>query len=65
MEDLEVSPAWLQGLHDLNSVIAATGQPLYGNLFYDDQQPDFADRLPAAPACSKWGSTAVTRRTWP
>ncbi|MDQ1367198.1 MAG: hypothetical protein QOK20_584 [Acidimicrobiaceae bacterium] len=48
MEDLEVSPAWLQGLHDLNSVIAATGQPLYGNLFYDDQQPDFADRPPNA-----------------
>lgn len=46
MEDLEQSPAWLQGLRDLNSVIAATGQPLYGNLFYDDLQADYVDRAP-------------------
>jgi hypothetical protein len=46
MEDLEASGAWLQGLRDLNSVIAATGQPLYGNLFYDDLQVDYVDRPP-------------------
>lgn len=45
MEDLEQSTAWLQGLKDLNSVIEATGQPLAGNLFYDDQG-DYVDRVP-------------------
>lgn len=47
MEDLEQSTAWMQGLKDLNSVIEATGQPLAGNLFYDDQG-DYVDRVPHA-----------------
>lgn len=48
MEDLEQSAVWLRGLRNLNSVVAATGQPLYGNLFYDDLQGDYVDRAPNA-----------------
>lgn len=48
MENLERSSDWLQGLRELNSVIAATGRPLSGNLFYDDLQPDYLDSPPNA-----------------
>lgn len=46
MDDVERSDDWLQGLWRLNAVIAATGQPLYGNLCYDDLQDDYLTRPP-------------------
>jgi hypothetical protein len=46
MSDVERSDDWLQGLWRLNAAIAATGQPLYGNLCYDDLQDDYLTRPP-------------------
>jgi len=46
MDDMEQSDSWLQGLARLNRVIAATGQPLFGNLCYDHLQADFVDAPP-------------------
>jgi hypothetical protein len=46
--DLEVSPSWLEGLERLNGVIAATGERLEGNLFYDRFQDDFVGSAPNA-----------------
>jgi Methyltransferase domain len=46
MGDIEQSDDWLQGLWRLNAVIAATNQPLYGNLCYDDLQDDYLTRPP-------------------
>jgi hypothetical protein len=39
---------WLERLYELNGVIAATGERLAGNLFYDHYQEDFADTPPAS-----------------
>jgi len=39
---------WLERLRSLNAVIATTGQPLRGNLFYEHQQPDYATSPPNA-----------------
>jgi hypothetical protein len=44
--DVERSDEWLHGLWRLNAAIAATGQPLYGNLCYDDLQDDYLTRPP-------------------
>ena len=44
--DVEHSDDWLQGLWRLNTVIAATGQPLHGNLCYGDLQDDYLTRPP-------------------
>lgn len=46
MDDMEQSDSWVQGLARLNRVIAATGQPLIGNLCYEHRQADFVDALP-------------------
>jgi hypothetical protein len=46
MYDVECSEDWLQGLWRLNATIAATGEPLYGNLCYDDLQDDYLRRPP-------------------
>jgi hypothetical protein len=46
MDDVERSDDWLQGLWSLNAAIAATGEPLYGNLCYDDLQDDYLTRPP-------------------
>jgi methyltransferase family protein len=44
--DVERADDWLAGLWRLNAAIAATGQPLYGNLCYDDLQDDYLTRPP-------------------
>jgi hypothetical protein len=44
----EPSEQWLARLYELNSVIAATGERLAGNLFYDHHQEDFADSPPVS-----------------
>jgi hypothetical protein len=46
MDDIEQTASWLQGLARLNAVIAATGQPLAGNLCYDHLEEDFVDKPP-------------------
>ncbi len=46
MGDVEQSDDWLQGLWRLNAVVAATGEPLYGNVCYDDLQDDYLTRPP-------------------
>jgi hypothetical protein len=46
MTDLEEQRTWLERLQDLNEVIAATGQPLTGNLFYLHLQADFVSSPP-------------------
>jgi predicted O-methyltransferase YrrM len=47
-QDTELDPRWLERLYSLNAVIAAVGEPLAGNLFYEHEQEDFA-RSPASP----------------
>lgn len=47
-DDVEAAEPWLERLRSLNAVIAATGQPLNGNLFYEHRQPDFATSPPNA-----------------
>ena len=42
----ESDPSWLKKLGELNAVIAETGQPLMGNLFYDHLQADYVDSPP-------------------
>ena len=49
MDDVECSDDWLKGLWRLNAAIAATGQPLSGNLCYDDLQDDYLT-MPPNPA---------------
>ena len=65
MDDMEQSDSWLQGLAKLNRVIAATGQPLIGNLCYDHRQADFVDAPPNPILRSKRDRvrTAVEGRT--
>ena len=65
MDDMEQSDSWLQGLAMLNRVIAATGQPLIGNLCYDHRQADFVDAPPNPILRSKRDRvrTAVEGRT--
>ena len=46
MGDVEQADDWLHGLWSLNEVIAATGEPLRGNLCYDDLQEDYLTRPP-------------------
>jgi Methyltransferase domain len=46
MGDIEQTDAWLQGLWSLNHTIASTGEPLRGNLCYDDFQEDYLRRPP-------------------
>src|ERR1039458_994251 len=46
MDDLEGTASWLERLESLNGVIAATGKPLEGNLFYDVRQKDFVRSAP-------------------
>jgi hypothetical protein len=45
-DDIEQSEAWLDGLLRLNRVIAATGTPLEGNLFYEHGDAAFVDQPP-------------------
>ena len=44
--DIEQSESWLDGLFRLNQVIAGTGVPLEGNLFYEHRDSSFVDRPP-------------------
>jgi hypothetical protein len=46
MDDLETDAVWLERLGSLNAVIAASGHPLVGNLFYDHLQGDFLESAP-------------------
>jgi hypothetical protein len=46
MQDPEESATWLKRLAALNDVIASTGEPLAGNLFYDHQQVDYLGSRP-------------------
>ena len=46
MDDLESDAFWLERLRSLNAVVAASGHPLVGNLFYDHLQADFLERPP-------------------
>ena|SRR3984885_11879992 len=48
LEDLESSESWLTKLYELNAVIAATGEPVAGNIFYDHHQEDYAETPPVA-----------------
>jgi hypothetical protein len=44
--DVEQADEWLQGLWSLNEAVASTGEPLRGNLCYDDFQEDYLARPP-------------------
>jgi methyltransferase family protein len=44
--DVEQSESWLEGLSRLNQVIAKSGDPLEGNLFYEHGDSSFVDRPP-------------------
>ncbi len=44
--DIEQSEQWLDGLFRLNRVIAESGVPLEGNLFYEHGDSSFVDRPP-------------------
>lgn len=46
MSDFESDETWLKKLGELNAVIAGTGQPLIGNLFYDHLQEDYLHSPP-------------------
>jgi methyltransferase family protein len=46
MTDFESKPSWLKKLSELNARIAATGEPLVGNLFYDHLQADYLTTPP-------------------
>jgi len=52
-EDIEAAKSWLERLSSLNAVIAATGQPLMGNLFYGHLQADYATDPPNATLRAK------------
>jgi hypothetical protein len=45
-DDIEQSESWLDGLFRLNRVIAESGIPLEGNLFYEHRDPSFVNRPP-------------------
>ena len=47
-DDVEQSTEWLHGLRRLNAAIAATGEPLGGNLCYHDLQSDYETKPPIA-----------------
>ncbi len=44
--DPESSDSWLQKLYELNEVIAASGEPVAGNVCYDHYQRDFVTSPP-------------------
>lgn len=46
MGDFESDASWLRKLRELNAVIAGSGQPLAGNLFYDHLQDDYVESAP-------------------
>ncbi len=46
LADLESQPEWRERLRSLNSVIAGTNEPVFGNLFYENEQPNFVDSPP-------------------
>jgi hypothetical protein len=48
MLDQEQSESWLSGLHRLNGVVHAHGQPLIGNLCYLHKQDDYLGSEPTA-----------------
>ena len=50
--DIEQSESWLDGLFRLNRVIAESGVPLEGNLFYDHHDP-FVRGPPPRPALAR------------
>jgi hypothetical protein len=61
--DIEQSESWLDGLFRLNRVIAGSGIPLEGNLFYDHRDPSFVDRPPdprLRPKRDRFRSVAVS-----
>ena len=41
MSEFESVGSWLEDLRELNAIIATTGEPLVGNLFYDHLQADY------------------------
>ena len=62
-DDIEQSESWLDGLFRLNRVIAESGVPLEGNLFYDHRDPSFVDRPPdprLRPKRDRFRSVAVS-----
>jgi Methyltransferase domain len=48
LDELEDSDSWLQRLYELNGVIAACGERVAGNLFYDHHQSDYVESPPVA-----------------
>lgn len=61
--DIEQSESWLGGLFRLNRVIAESGVPLEGNLFYDHRDPSFVDQPPdprLRPKRDRFRSVAVS-----
>ncbi len=61
--DIEQSESWLDGLFRLNRVIAESGVPLEGNLFYHHRDPSFVDRPPdprLRPKRDRFRSVAVS-----
>jgi predicted O-methyltransferase YrrM len=46
--DLEASDAWLERLYSLNAVVAASGEPVAGNLFYEHRQTDYLSSPPVS-----------------
>ena len=61
--DIEQSESWLEGLFRLNRVIAESGVPLEGNLFYDHRDPSFVDSPPdprLRPKRDRFRSVAVS-----
>jgi hypothetical protein len=47
-DDLEGSQGWLERLYELNAVIAASGERVAGNIFYDHNQEDYLRARPVA-----------------
>jgi Methyltransferase domain len=48
LDELEDSGDWLRRLYELNGVIAACGERVAGNLFYDHYQSDYLESPPVA-----------------
>lgn len=46
--DPETSEDWLRGLYELNAVVAESGEPVAGNIFYDHRQEDYETSPPIA-----------------
>ena len=62
-DDIEQSESWLDGVFRLNRVIAQSGVPLEGNIFYDHRDPSFVDRPPdprLRPKRDRFRSVAVS-----